>query len=180
MTPPQDLPSPEQVLQPPRTKSEEDEINEEMFEGEVFAFNEDLQECMKLFEVHFGIPQILHPDFGVLTAEERAHRFKPYLFLQCMYGAFILNRAVKGKPSKGTRQVLQIIMMLLGGRGEGGGGGGGGGEVDFHFLLLFLIEDNGSYQELFSDGKILFLAKVIEFSNHEKLYEEIDFKIYFR
>ena len=29
----------------------------------------------------------------------------------------------------------------------------GGFEVDFYFFLLFLIEENGSYQEFFSEWK---------------------------
>ena len=42
---------------------------------------------------------------------------------------------------------------------------GGVSEVDFHFLLFF------SFQAIFfRNGKMLFLAKVIEFSNYENTY----------
>ena len=43
---------------------------------------------------------------------------------------------------------------------------GAGGGVDFH-ILLFLIKENVSYQELFTEWKTLFLAKVIAFLNLE-------------
>ena len=47
-------------------------------------------------------------------------------------------------------------------------------EVDFHFLL-FLIEDNASYQKLFSEWKnvVPCIAKVIAFSNRENAYNYI-------
>ena len=49
---------------------------------------------------------------------------------------------------------------------------GRGSEADFHFFL-FLIEEDGSYQKLFWNGKILFLAKVIEFLIRENTYNYI-------
>ena len=48
-------------------------------------------------------------------------------------------------------------------------GAGGGGRGRFS-LFLFLIEENSSYQAPFRNEKILFLAKVIEFSNRENTY----------
>ena len=50
--------------------------------------------------------------------------------------------------------------------------GAGGSEVDIRFLILS-IEENASYQELFRNEKIFFLAKVIAFSNLENTYNYI-------
>ena len=48
--------------------------------------------------------------------------------------------------------------------------GRGGSEVDSHFFFLFLIEENGSYLELFRNEKNLFLVKVIKYSNRGNTY----------
>ena len=47
--------------------------------------------------------------------------------------------------------VLFITFNLTDDIKGAGGGGGGGSDVDFHFFLLFLIEENASYQELFTE-----------------------------
>ena len=51
--------------------------------------------------------------------------------------------------------------------------GAGGGLRSIFTFWLFLKEGNASYQEIFSERKILFLAKVIAFSNLENTYNYI-------
>ena len=52
------------------------------------------------------------------------------------------------------------------------GAGAGGSEVDFHFLL-FLIEENVSYHEIFRNEKISFLTKFITILKLKNTYNYI-------
>ena len=52
-------------------------------------------------------------------------------------------------------------------------GAGGRGPRSIFTFLMFLIKENVSHQELFQNEKLLFLAKVIEFSNRENTYNYI-------
>ena len=92
------------------TKSQEDEMNEELKDEMLFGMSEELQQYLKVFDVHFGIPQILHPQFDVLDEEFRTFT-SPYSFLQCMYGAFILEKAIQESPKKANSQVNTYLML---------------------------------------------------------------------
>ena len=74
-------------------------------------------------------------------------------------------RIIQGEPKSATKVIRRNLgceWSFFDGIFAQGFKGAGGSEDDFHFLL-FLIDGNGSYQELFRYEKILFLAKVIEF-----------------